>query len=150
MGVWSVVGPAGAEAIVVSGGVWSGASNAPMSQAGPWGRGTPRWSTGRHAGSPASNAGLSGPMACVGVGPPLKVSRPSSGSVFCLSVPEVKPHEVAPSRLWPAELIVDPGSAEQSSWPATVDVFLARIVFLTVAVPDAIAGPPPSRDRRSR
>ena len=46
-----------------------------------------------------STAGLPAPMACVRVGPPLKASGSSSGSAFCLSVPEVKPHVVSLSTL---------------------------------------------------
>src|SRR5215216_2072921 len=73
-----------------------------MSHAPNCGRATPRWSVaGQALPSAALNAGLSLPIACVGVGPPLSASDATFGSVFCLSPSATKLHVLAPSMLWP-------------------------------------------------
>ena len=72
-------------------------SKAPMSQRGPTGRATPRWSVASQArpplpatpGLPASLAGLPGCGMRVWVGPPLSASGPSSGSTPRRSVPDM-------------------------------------------------------------
>src|SRR5215207_132583 len=57
-------------------------SKAPISQASPCGRVTPRWSVGVHVLlSPASIAGLSARSAIVSVSPPLSARESSLGSV---------------------------------------------------------------------
>jgi hypothetical protein len=72
-------------------------SKAPMSQRGPTGRATPRWSVASQArpplpgtsGLPESLAGLPGCGMRVWVGPPLSARGPSSGSTPRRSVPDI-------------------------------------------------------------
>src|ERR1700716_3995679 len=92
------------------GGTWA-SSNAPMSQAIPWGRRTPRWSVlgGGQPGLPASTAGLPAVRAWVSVGPPLFASGPSPGSVFGRSPAAWKLHSSRLSMLCPVEGIDDGG-----------------------------------------
>ena len=76
-------------------------SNAPMSQAGPCGRGTPRWSVAGHpvvAVPPWSIAGLPARRAMVIVGPPWSARGASLGCVDDRSV-RTEPHDVPLSRL---------------------------------------------------
>ena len=104
-------------------------SNAPMSQAGPWGRDTPRWSV--VSGSPdasvqspigtASIAGLLGSSACVSVGPPLSCKGPTKGSIGLSSVPTRSLAAAAnsqsgtsPFRLLPKEVIARPAQSGRS------------------------------------
>ncbi len=77
-------------------------SNAPMSQAGPWGRGTPRWSVAGQpvaAVPPWSMAGLPARRAMVIVGPPWAPSGPSRGWVDVRSVGRPSAQDVPLSRL---------------------------------------------------
>src|SRR5262245_7711553 len=79
-------------------------SKEPASQAGPWGRATPRWSVaGQSAASAASMAGLPGSRACVGVGPPLSPSGPRSALATTWSL-AAGAHVASVSTLWPPEL----------------------------------------------
>src|SRR5213078_2821749 len=66
----------------VSGGGRGVSSKAPLSHAGPWGRGTPRWSVAAHPAPTGTRscAGLDAVIACVGVGPPFSASAPTAGS----------------------------------------------------------------------
>src|SRR2546421_2535867 len=100
-----------------------------MSQAGPCGRSTPRWSV---RGQPAplegtwSIAALPAPSAIVWVAPPLSASDPSLGSPFI-------PGQLASSklRLWPpsvSTLLSDPELVAQFPPPS-----LATIVFWRVS-----------------
>src|SRR5687768_9807537 len=62
-------------------------STAPTSHPPPWGRGTPRWSVAGHSAAFAvSRAGLPASGTCVGVGPPLSESGPSSAVATTWSV----------------------------------------------------------------
>src|SRR5215211_3680632 len=117
-----------------------------MSQRGPCGRLTPRWSVAGHPllalVRPASMAGLPGRSARVSVGPPLSCSGPSRGLVLCLSVDFVKPQESSLLTLLPCEETpMEPGSFAQSSseLPATME-FNTRTL-----VPKALETPPPCR-----
>src|SRR5215216_4490023 len=102
-------------------------SKAPMSQAAPCGRLTPRWSVagGGHS-TAASIAALGRCKAWVCVGPPLSASGPSKGST-----PErellagLKPQLVPESRL--------PPSSVMCVLPKQAEGLLATIVFLSVA-----------------
>src|SRR3954447_2637075 len=92
-----------ASVAVVVGGVPSAVSadsKAPISQAVPWGRLTPRWSMATPAllqppaAGIASMAGDPAARAMVGVGPSLLVSGPSCGFALVRSCGWLKPHEV--------------------------------------------------------
>ena len=68
-------------------------STAPLSQCGPWGRGTPRWSVdGQAASTPASIGGLATAGSWVSVGAP----RPSASRV-----PPRRPEDTQAARLCP-------------------------------------------------
>jgi hypothetical protein len=85
-------------------------SNAPMSQCGPCGRATPRWSAaGQSASLPASIAGLPAASAIVGVGLPLSCSGPSCGS------PETTPMRAEPQVPDPIRSFVPVGSLKRST-----------------------------------
>src|SRR5207302_10693803 len=107
--------------------MWS-SSEAPMSQAGPWGRGKPRWSVVAHP-APASRAALFCGMAIVWVGPPLFCSGPSSGSPNTLPPPALKQGYVSAFesklRLLPSEVGARPPQLPLVS-------ALAVIVFFAV------------------
>src|SRR5215216_4009438 len=98
-------------------------SKAPMSQAAPCGRLTPRWSVagGGHS-TAASIAGLSGCKAWVCVGPPLSASGPSRGSAESAKPQSLPGH----SRLPPSSVTGRPAQFPPS--------LLATIVLLSVAV----------------
>ena len=83
-------------------------SNAPISQAGPCGRVTPRWSVagGGQSGLPVSIAGLPSKSAWVKVGPPLFCSGPSLGSTLVRSVLESVQLPLFSTRLYPELFIV--------------------------------------------
>src|ERR1039458_1686186 len=92
-----------------------------MSQAGPLGRPTPRWSTAGHP-APATGtlsiAALPVPSEIVGVGPPLSWSGPRLGSA--VRKVERQP-EPAKLRLWPAsatapEQLPPPSEASREFW----------------------------------
>src|SRR6266508_2158947 len=114
-----------------------------MSQRGPWGRGTPRWSlaTAQAAARMASSAGLVAPMAMVSVGPPLSASSPSFGSTFTWSLgffAKVQNPEGFWTRLWPFE----PTDPKQSA-PTPCARSRARIVAASVTVPEPSTNTPP-------
>src|SRR5215203_1153559 len=98
-------------------------SKAPMSQAAPCGRLTPRWSVagGGHS-TAASIAALPGSKAWVCVGPPLSASGPSRGSAESAKPQSLPGH----SRLPPSSVTGRPAQFPPS--------LLATIVLLSVAV----------------
>src|SRR6266508_3018195 len=117
-----------------------------MSQFGPWGRGTPRWSlaTAQAAFGMASTAGLVAAMAIVSVGPPLCCSSPSLGSTLILSFGfsvRLQNPEGFWIRLCPSETTFPKQSA-----PTPCAVLSARIVAAgpTVPVPSTNTPPPES------
>src|SRR5260370_27761970 len=108
-------------------------SNAPMSQAGPCGRVTPRWSVGGQPLAlvpPWSIAGLPASSAWVWVGPPLPASGASSGSVPDRSVAWDSRHEVPLSRLNPN------GSLHRFPKQLVPGLLLAMIVPVAVTLPE--------------
>src|SRR6266540_987250 len=114
-----------------------------MSQRGPWGRGTPRWSlaTAQAAARMASSAGLVAPMAMVSVGPPLSASSPSFGSTFTWSLgffAKVQNPEGFWTRLCPSET-----TFPKQSDPPPCAVLGARIVAAGLMVPLASMNTPP-------
>src|SRR5215831_2751244 len=84
-------------------------STAPMSQAQPLGRFSPRWSeAGQPALSPASITGLLGSGCCVAVNPPLGCSGPSCGAMPTMSFMAIEnPQELSLDRLCPL-LVIPP------------------------------------------
>src|SRR6266545_3012374 len=114
-----------------------------MSQLGPWGRGTPRWSlaTAQAAFGMASSAGLVAAMAMVSVGPPLCASSPSLGSTLILSFSffvRVHSAEGFWIRLWPSE-----STFPKQPDPTPCAVLSARIVAAGLMVPLASTNTPP-------
>src|SRR5204863_8213463 len=101
---------------------------------GPWGRGTPRWSSvGASFGSPASIAGLPCVSAWVQVGPPLSCSGPSSGSTPTRSVllyPASGQPLVLRTRLCPRDSRLPPMSSGVIGWPLPDRLLPAIIEFL--------------------
>src|SRR5437764_12878389 len=116
-----------------------------MSQRGPWGRGTPRWSvvTAQAAVGMASMAGLPARRAMVLVGPPLAPSGPSLGLVFTLSdffLAKLQP-VLLPIRLCPAEEM-EPRKMKQSGPVPPAALLRARIDAFSVRG-DSAPTPPP-------
>src|SRR6266542_2583161 len=114
-----------------------------MSQFGPWGRGTPRWSlaTAQAAFGMASTAGLVATMAMVSVDPPLCCSGPSLGSTLILSFSffvRVQSAEGFWIRLWPSE-----STFPKQSDPTPCTVLSARIVAAGLMVPEPSTNTPP-------
>src|SRR3954468_18148565 len=145
-------------------------SPAPMSQASPFGRVTPRWSLGVH-GKPvaaASIAGLPGRSCIVGVSPPWSPSGPRSGSVWMLAEQPATGGS-GNEMLWPPSVFVPAhwspwlfativltraGASGVPTWnspapdPAVEPLpiewdAIVRCVRLTCGTPESIHAPPP-------
>src|SRR5205823_11911692 len=95
----TVVNPADVAFVVVANG--GASSYAPMSQAAPRGRDTPRSSVGAQS-APASRALLPDRTASVSTGPPLSPSGPSSTGTPCWSVGPTNPQSLPSERSWPS------------------------------------------------
>src|SRR5262245_36066262 len=141
-------------------------SNAPMSQRGPWGRLTLRWSVASQVGSPlpgvaglpASKAALPGSRACVKVGPPLSwrgprfapLSRrsplvsPAKVQLIVFTI-RLKPRDVRfPWQSGPALSARMVFMKTTTPWLSTpVSVFVATVALFSVVVP-VLDSPPPT------
>src|SRR5262249_9537297 len=115
-----------------------------MSQRGPTGRATPRWSVASHApsplpgdaGLPASIAGLPGSSAWLSVGPSLSPRGPSFGSAPVMSpvaFPVIVQFRASWIRLQPADVRVPTQTARgvtSETFPAMIELATLRLASI--------------------